>query len=130
MHDSYRIKKTGKKLSRWRSKFHGTATRLDYIFLSGDNENKLSKCNKIAAKYTDHDLLNYKLLTKQIIKGKGLWKFNSDLLKHFEYVEGVKKIIESTQKDYKNLKDKDMVKLNIRAYSIKFSAKLKKNNNN
>ena len=131
--DSYRNKNPNKNLHTWRSSFHKTKTRLDYIFLSGNNENKLIKSKKIAMNYTDHDLVNYKLKVNIVKKGKGLWKFNANLLKEYDYVEGVKKIIEETKNENKKLGDKgllwDLTKMNIRAYTIKYAAKIKKEEN-
>ena len=95
-------------------------------------ENKILNCKKFSAKFTDHDLvqLTVKLQDYKTEKGTGYWKFNTSLLRDQNFVQNTKKIIEQTHNENKNLKDKglswDLIKMNIRSYTIKYSAKLKR----
>ena len=79
--DTFRLRNPDKKLNTWRSLAKKVSTRLDYIFVTDNLDNRIKSCKKYAAKYTDHDLVEYIINLRNIkdSKGKGLWKFNCNL---------------------------------------------------
>ena len=79
--------------------------RLDY-FLVSDFLCPTFVESKIHSSYrSDHTMITLEINTEQSKKGRGLWKFNSSLLKEIEYSRMVKKTIDETVQVYRVDKD-------------------------
>ena len=61
------------------------------MFLTDVNETKI-----ISGYKTDHSLVLLKLDVGKFQKGRSYWKFNNSLLRDKEYIDCIKKVIEST----------------------------------
>lgn len=127
--DIMRIQNPHKLLFTWHAKKSRIYSRLDYFFVSDHLLNRAGECVKKATILTDHHLVRFPITSKSS-RGRGYWKFNSSLLKDLEYVNKVKNIIQSTCQQFQALEDKallwDLVKMNVRGFTIKYSAKKKK----
>ena len=128
--DCLRIKNKNKKLFTWFSKHFKVKSRLDYLFISECLLNRLQKCEKKTAILTDHALVQISLQHNVMKRGSGFWKFNSSLLKDKEYVALVKALIKQTAEENNSITNKgllfDLIKMNIRALSIKYSSRKKR----
>ena len=128
--DCLRIKNKNKKLFTWSSKHFKVKSRLDYLFISECLLNRLQKCEKKTAILTDHALVQISLQHNVMKRGSGFWKFNSSLLKDKEYVALVKALIKQTAEENNSITNKgllfDLIKMNIRALSIKYSSRKKR----
>ncbi len=65
-----------------------------------------------------------------ISRGKGFWKFNISLLHEKLYVEKIKEIIKTCEKEYASLTDRgfawELTKMEIRSYTLPYCVKKKK----
>ena len=80
---------------------------------------------------TDHSLITLSLGTKTNPRGPGFWKLNSHFLKDLEYINLIKETINVVLNDYKEDESVDAIllwdvmKMQIRAVSIKYAKQLK-----
>ena len=127
MVDVWRILNPDTRRYTWHSR--GKASRLDYIFISDCLLNCVNNCDILPGIHSDHSLLSVSFNNgDNTIRGRGLWKFNSTLLKDPIYVENVKKLILSSKDKHKDLDSGlkwEMIKHDIRAYTKPYSAKKK-----
>ena len=106
-------------------------SRIDYWFVPTSLIYKTKQCNIKTAPFTDHNLIEIGIsLNNTATKGRGLWKFNNQLLSDKEYVNRINKIIEDYTKENMNVSNKgvlwDTLKAIIRGYTISYaSAKAK-----
>ena len=89
--------------------------------------NMVTKSKIIPAILTDHDLVQINIkIPENFVRGPGYWKFNSSYLHNIDYVNLIKETIRKAIKDNMKLEDKgllwDIVKMKIRADSIKFAS--------
>ena len=131
--DCLRIKNENKKLFTWSSKHLKVKSRLDYIFISESLLNRLIKCEKKTSILTDHSLVQLTLQHSVMNRGPGFWKFNTSLLRDKKYVTLVKETIKETV-SRNTFSNKglmwDMIKMNIRAVTVQYSASKKRENIN
>ena len=112
---------------RQRTKLGLVQSRLDLWLISVQLEYHV-KCVKIApGKSSDHSIISLELeLMESHKRGKGLWKFNNDLLTDPIYVQLIKDTIGNI-KDNMNFENKntlwDYVKCEIRSQTIIYSTK-------
>lgn len=117
------------KIFTWHNKTKGISTRLDYWFISDKLLNRINKCEVNPGLFTDHDLVQFLLQSKEPSeqRGPGYWKFNVSFLSNSDYVSKVKNIIPTSFDAVKNYADKglvwDFIKMQIRKISIEFSKK-------
>ncbi len=132
MVDIWRLLNPDTRRYTWHSR--GKASRLDYIFLSECLINNVSSCDIIPGIHSDHSILHIKIgHNKDFTRGRGLWKFNSTLLKDVTYVQNIKKLIVECKSKYKNLDASlkwEMTKHDIRAFTKPYSAKKRNGINN
>jgi hypothetical protein len=82
---------------------------------------------------SDHSPTEITINLEEFKRGKGFWKLNCSLLKDRDYVDLIKKTIIDTVKDNRNIDDVllwEMIKLQVRGNSIKYSSRKKRSNNN
>jgi exonuclease III len=108
-------------------------SRLDYFFTAEHLLNIAINTEILPGIHSDHSLLKLTIGNASERTGRGFWKFNTSLLHDEEYVKNIKNIIRSTGETYSNINDKgliwEMIKLNVRNYTIPYSAIKKKKQN-
>ena len=67
--------------------------RLDYFLISESMLNVVQQCNIKSSYHSDHSIIEMCIKVNPFTKGKGLWKFNTSLLKNKDYLDLVKDII-------------------------------------
>lgn len=130
--DCYRILNPDKKIFTWRRKTPFKQGRLDYILIS-ENLSNITETVSIKSGYrSDHSVVVYELKFNSFVRGKGLWKFNNNLLHDKIYVEKVKKLIVSVKDQYNNSIDEsaflDILLMEIRGITISYSSYRKREN--
>ena len=130
------------KFSWYKSVNSVQMARLDYFLITNDVMAQVTKSDILPGYRTDHSGILLTLHFDKNVKGRGFWKFNSSLLHCKEYVDVVKDAIKDTVKLYAKpgqdikgdnlqfeISDQlffEMLKLEIRGNSIKFSSTKKK----
>ena len=113
----------------WRDNALKVQSRLDYFLVSKQLKPIICYCDIIFAPFTDHSAVTLQIRTKdcQQKKGPGFWKFNSSLLIDNKYVESLRACIAKSKTKYEYLENKglkwNLIKMEIRAFSIRFSKK-------
>ena len=98
--DVWRICNPNGKKYTWRQHTPVKQSRIDY-FLVSDELYSVMKTTKIIPGYrTDHSAIVFEFSASSTKRGKGYWKFNSQLLRDIEYVELVKSCITETVEEY------------------------------
>ena len=137
--DPWRLRNPSSKEFTWKNGKMTKFGRLDF-FLVSDIFHQLIQSTDILPGYrTDHSLICLTIKTSQSFKGKGFWKFNTSLLNQLDYVEKVKDTIKRVASQYNrnhinndNNHDTDdilfweILKMEIRGMTIKYSSELKK----
>ena len=109
-------------------------SRLDYFFTSEHLLNCVQHVDILPGIHSDHSLLKATFDTgDENSRGRGLWKFNSTLLRDTEYVANIKRIIKETGHIYDYMQDKgliwELIKLHVRSYTIQYTSRKKKEMN-
>ena len=128
--DIWRIRNPKKKRYTFRQ-HHTTGIihrRLDYFFISNVMQESIKKTDILASFSTDHSPIFFSLRSSnEMLRGKGLWKFNCSLLANNDFISKMRDHIENTLKmlDDENISDKQIrweyLKFEIRKLSIEFS---------
>lgn len=98
--DPYRELYSETKQFTWRKKNPIKQARLDFFLLTETLMSSLSDVNIIPSYRSDHSSVVLSLEINEFKKGKGIWKFNTSLLKDRIYVEEIKKVINTTIEQY------------------------------
>ena len=130
LQDPWRVQNPNVRRYTWHSR--GKASRLDYCFLSEHLLNTIGKCEILPGIQSDHSILSIKLnQVKNLCRGRGLWKFNNDLLHDHVYVQEIKNIIAENKKKYADAVNKslrfEILKMEIRSFTRPYCTKKKKN---
>ena len=99
-------------------------TRLDYVIAPINTAMIINKCEVLPAILSDHCPIMCEMLIDPTVRGRGLWKFNTQHLKNKEYVENVNEILQKAQFRYINLDASnrwEMAKNDVKLYSMNFS---------
>jgi exonuclease III len=108
-------------------------SRLDYFFVPEHFLNIAVKTDILPGFHSDHSLIKFSIGYSAKQAGKGFWKFNTSLLHDQDYVKNIKNIIKSTAENHNHLADKsliwEIIKLNIRNFTIPYSADKKRQQN-
>ncbi len=127
MVDVWRVLNPSIRRYTWHGR--GKASRLDYIFTSDCLLNTVSKCDILPGSHSDHSLLLVDFgQGDNTSRGRGLWKFNSTLLKDPVYVKNIKALLQSSRKKHSDLNNGlkwEMIKHDVRAYTKPYSTKKK-----
>jgi hypothetical protein len=84
----------------WRQSSPIKQSRLDYFLVSEDLFSLMKNTKIIPGYKTDHSAITFTFSASLARRGKGYWKFNSQLLRDFVYVEKVKTCIKETVSEY------------------------------
>ena len=134
----------------WHTKNFEKQSRLDFFLVSESLVSSISDSNIEPGYRTDHSIISIDVNTKLQKRGKGLWKFNTSLLRNLQYVQLVQNTIKDCLENYAllpynrlNLNDMpteelqltipwkiflDTLLMTIRGKTISFAAKLKREN--
>ena len=130
MIDAWRTLNPTTKMFTWHR--GNKRSRLDYIFCSEHLLNNIAEVSILPGIHSDHSLLYLNINSnKTQNRGKGFWKFNSNLLHDILYVQKIKQIIHDKKLEY-NIHDLglkwDLIKLEIRNFTIPYCSRKKKAN--
>lgn len=141
--DIWRFENPGRKLFTWKGPA-GKRSRLDYFLVS---QNLCNICNRVSITpgyRTDHELITLELELSKQTRGRGVWKFNNQLLTDHDFVNSIKNCILENEIIYKsndindeyttesikfNISDQlfyETLKIQIRGLAIEFSSRKKK----
>ncbi|CAC5421806.1 E3.1.11.2 [Mytilus coruscus] len=90
---------TDKKFT-WRQPSPIKQSRLDYFLVTEDIYSLMKNTKIIPGYKTDHSAIVFTFSASLAKRGKGYWKFNSQLLRDVEYVEKIKTCIKDTISEY------------------------------
>ena len=131
----------------WKTRNPIKQARLDFFLISNSMLDLVAKCDINPGYQSDHSIIGIDLIQSNFNIGKGVWKFNNNLLKNTNYVKVINKTIDDEISkyalpvyhinfligNYKNLVftiDDDLflelLFLGIRGETIKFSSSQKK----
>ena len=134
--DIWRIRNENKKqfTFRQKTKYGLVQCRLDYFLISRQLEYFIDSAIIEPSIKTDHSLVKLKVkINTEQDRGRGIWKFNSNLLLDNTYTDLIKNCILNAKEDCVNLKDKhiywDYIKSRIRDETISYSIIKNKNKN-
>jgi exonuclease III len=108
-------------------------SRIDFFLVSFGLSSLVNKSVLSPSFLSDHSPTEITINLEEFKRGKGFWKLNCSLLKDRDYVDLIKKTIIDTVKDNINIDDVllwEMIKLQVRGNSIKYSSRKKRSNNN
>ena len=94
----------------------------------------ITSANILTGYKTDRSLMEITVATHSNMRGPGFWKLNTSLLTEMDYINQIRAVIKETQEEYQNdtfVNDAlmwEMIKLNIRKQSLKYST-IKKSKN-
>jgi len=143
LNDVWRVQhETDSKFTWYKSVHSLQMARLDYFLISNDIMSLVTKSDIVPGYRTDHSGITLGLCLDNNVRGNGFWKFNSSLLYLNEYIDLVKDVIKDTVKQYaipgQDIEREDiefeisdqlffeMLKVEIRGKTIKFSSKRKR----
>jgi exonuclease III len=98
--DYYRILNPGRKIYTWRRKNPVKQGRIDYILVSENLTNIIEKLDIKSGYRSDHSVVVSDLRFNSFERGRGLWKFNCNLLHDKTYVDKVKQKIKDFDQQY------------------------------
>ena len=110
----------------WSSPDMKITCRLDYWLLSRDNMRNVISSEIEVFPHCGHSAVTLHIaFDKQCPRGPGYWKFNVALLEDKNFVEQLSTKIPSFIEQYQEVSDKgllwDLIKMEIRAFTINFS---------
>ena len=127
--DCWRFKNPGLVGFTWANPSMKIQCRLDYFLVSEQLKQCVEDCKIIPNIHSDHSALALSVLfdESELPRGPGFWKFNNSLLSDTNYVQLLTFQFPEFAKKHQQVKDKglhwEMIKMEIRAFTIKFSKK-------
>ena len=103
--------------------------RLDFFLISANTSELVSRCCILPGYMTDHSAIVLDINLIKHKRGPGFWKLNCSFLQNEDYKEGIKDSIIKTVGDNPDTAPGllwDTIKMNIRGYTIQYSARKKK----
>ena len=130
--DVWRIFNPELKRNTWRRRKPEIKCRLDYFLASSSIVNKTENTCIYPGFRTDHSLITMPIQLHNEKRGRGFWKLNVFLLLDKEYVSKIRKVITDSYSLYRSQGTApdmtwEVIKLDIRGETIKFSSFRKKN---
>ncbi len=119
-------------LRRYTWHARGKSTGLDHWFISENLLNDITSYKIQPGLHSDHSILKIEIGNNNLSRGKGFLKFNISLLRDKLYVEKIKEIIKTCEKEYASITDRgltwELTKMEIRSYTLTYCVKKKKEN--
>ena len=130
--DIWRVRHQKEFKYTWSRSTKNVFRRLDYFLISSKTQQIVTQTGIDPAYRSDHSAPWIMIrLENRIQKGPGYWKLNTSHLNDKQYYEESCKNIDETIQDNNDPELRwEMIKLNTRGYSIKYSARKKKSKNN
>ena len=125
--DSWRFKNPNSYGFTWSNASKKIQSRLDYLFVSKSLCKLIQGCNILPNTHSDHSavMLNITFDEDTPTRGPGFWKFNNSLLSDVNYVNLITFSIPEFVNKHREVNDKglfwEMIKMEIRAFTIKYS---------
>ena len=130
--DIWRDRNPAKIKFTWRQKQPHVQCRLDYFAISYNLREYVDNAIIEPAIYSDHSPVTLKFKFHSVQRGNGLWKFNNSLLENEAYVTEMTQCLETWINKYSQIENKqllwELMKFEIRNYTIDFSKKLARKN--
>ena len=107
-------------------------SRIDYFLVSFGISNLVSNSSIKPSILTDHSMISMSLDLEEYSRGPGYWKLNCSFLSDIDYVRMVKDLVTETTITNEGASDTfmwELIKLNVRGESIRYSARKKKSRN-
>lgn len=128
--DYYRILNPGRKIYTWRRKNPVKQGRIDYILISENLTNIIENVDIKSGYRSDHSVVVTDFRFNSFERGRGLWKFNSNLLHDKTYIDKVKQKIQDFDSQYSHDTATDidhssmleMLLMEIRGITISYSS--------
>lgn len=98
--DPWRVCHPNEKKFTWRQPTPIKQSRLDYFLVSEDIFSLMKNTKIIPGYKTDHSAIVMTFAASLVKRGRGFWKFNSQLLRDPEYVALVKECVSDTVSEY------------------------------
>ena len=130
--DTWRYKTPHSFGPTWANPSMKRQCRLDHLFVSNQPSIRIYESKIIPNIYSDYSavVLSISFSEHEPSRGPGFWKFNNSLLSDTKYVELLNFLIPKFAKKHHETEDKglfwEMIKMKIRAFTIKFSKKKQK----
>ena len=126
MLDIWRVRNPDTKRFTWRRLNPITQSRLDFWLISAELSSNIIKCEIKPSIKTDHSLIALKIrINKKTSSGRGLWKFNSNLLADIDFTGYMRGFIIMQIKNLANIEDCslkwELIKMEIRNATISYS---------
>ena len=133
--DLWRKLHPNESLFTWHQNASAIQCRLDYWLVSKHLLTQGKECTITPVSFSDHSAVSFNIQSDDFIKrGPGFFKFNNSLLNDHCFVEGLSKNIPEYKEKYSYLQDKrlywDMLKMEIRSFTISYCKKTTKNKKN
>ena len=100
-------------------------TRIDHWLISSQMCNFIKSCEVLPGIKSDHSIVQLILSNTNSKRGRGFWKFNSQLLHDKQYVDNINTLITKAEKDTATMEDKglrwDCIKCEIRTNTLSYS---------
>ena len=102
--------------------------RLDFFLISQGIATCVTNAEISPGYKTDHSMITIFIITNTNPRGRGFWKLNTSFLNDKEYVNQIKETITEVSQEYEsdNAVDdsllREMIKLKIREYSLKYAS--------
>jgi hypothetical protein len=84
--------------------------------------------------FSDHSILKITLGNQILPRGRGMWKFNVNLLHDHTFIKNIKEIVKNCTTELSDTSDKglswELVKLKIRNFCVPYCINKKKERNN
>lgn len=102
-------------------------SRIDHWFVSAQLSGSIRTAKVTPGIKSDHSIIEMEINLNSNEKGKGLWKFNADLLRDNEYTTYINNYIDELKLETNELADKgirwEYIKCKIREFTIQFAIK-------
>ena len=97
-------------------------SRIDHWLVSDQISNYISSVNIYPGIRSDHSIIHFSMCNNNSPRGKGFWKFNSQLLRDNDYVKKVIESINNSEVELRDMNDKglkwDFIKCRIRGLTL------------
>ena len=133
--DLWRKLHPNESLFTWHQNSSAIRCWLDYWLVSKHLLPQVKECNITPVSFSDHSAVSFNIQSDDFIKrGPGFSKFNNSPLDDHCFVEGLRKKIPEYKEKYSYLRDKrlywDMLKMEIRSFTICYCKQIAKNKKN
>ena len=93
--DTFRITYPNPHRYTWRSRNPLKQAQLDFFLTSNTITDLINKCEIKPGYKSDHSFIALKIIQNKFTIGKGIWKFNNNLLRNEDYIELINKVIDN-----------------------------------